>query len=506
MEVTQKMTEKPNSYDKRKDAIYVRQSLDKKDSLSIESQIDKGLSFSDDNAEIYRDKGYSGKNTDRPALQRLKNDIEANQIKRVFVYRLDRISRNISDFYNLYQLMESHNVKFISITENFDTSSPIGRAMMGVLIVFAQMERESIQERVKDNYYYRINDDGRWPGGPAPLGFDNARTDQNKPTLKANSDIEFVKEAFNLYANTPNISLAKVGRILYSKGFRSKRANGQFDNVTISRILQNPIYAIADSLLYKYYQTRKAQISNDISAWDGTTSAHIVGKKPGNSNVRSYTSMENQTVYKTNFSGVVTSKEFITVQERLNANKQFGRSNAPSKMKEFAGKIKCAECGYAIKIYNYPHLNCYGRSALHCCDLSIQMKFPELQAEIVKRIQNELDKVALKIISNLAQKDKENKKIEELNRQIENLIDLAARGEEDIPQISKSIAKLKKQVDEIELNQQRGISFASQAKISGALPLKYSRLNDEEKKSVVQLLIDKITIDKNENIKIYWNL
>ena len=133
VEVAQKMTQRTTKQDIRKDAVYTRQSLDKKDSLSIETQIEKGLALSDENAEVYKDKGYSGKNTERPDLQRLKADIEADKIKRVIVYRLDRISRNIADFYQLYQLMEIHKVEFISISENFDTSTPMGRAMMGRL-------------------------------------------------------------------------------------------------------------------------------------------------------------------------------------------------------------------------------------------------------------------------------------------------------------------------------------------------------------------------------------
>lgn len=139
---------------KRTEAIYARQSVDKKDSVSIETQIEKCELITTGKANIYKDKGYSGKNTDRPELEDLINDIQANKISRVIVYRLDRISRNITDFYNLYSIMQEHGTDFVSVNENFDTSTPMGRAMMGILIVFAQMERESIQERVKDNYYF----------------------------------------------------------------------------------------------------------------------------------------------------------------------------------------------------------------------------------------------------------------------------------------------------------------------------------------------------------------
>lgn len=500
------MVKRMAKQDGRKNAVYARQSLDKKDSLSIETQIDKGKAWAGGDTEVYKDKGYSGKNTDRPDLQRLKADIEADKIKKVIVYRLDRISRNIADFYQLYQIMESHKVEFISISENFDTSTPMGRAMMGILIVFAQMERESIQERVKDNYYYRIAEDGRWPGGKAPKGFDNARTSDNKPTLKPNDEIEMVKIAFESYANDVNTSLGQIGRELYEKGFQSNREGGTFDSVTIARILQNPVYAVADNLLYTYFKMRKAHILNAESSWDGSTSAHIVGKKVGNTNIRKYTSLEEQTVYKTNFKGIVSSETYIAVQERLAKNEMVRRANAPSKMKELAGLVKCAKCGYAIKSNNYPSLSCHGRATLHVCDVSIQLKFPTLQEKVAEEIQKQLDVIASKILQNSIERKQEQDKISQINEEIERLVDLAAMGTMDIEQVSKAIEERKQKVDEIELSQKRNISFTDEARISSYLPLVYRRLNEDEKKSVVQLLIKKIRLYENGDIEIEWKI
>ena len=490
----------------RKDVVYARQSLDKKDSLSIETQVDMGLSMADAGAEVYADKGYSGKNIDRPDLQRMKADIEADRIKRVIVYRLDRISRNIADFYQLYQLMEVHNCEFVSMHENFDTSNPMGRAMMGVLVVFAQMERESIQERVRDNYYYRIEEDGRWPGGPAPRGFEKAKTEDKKPTLKPTPDIEMVKLAFEWYGNDTNTSLAQVGRMLYEKGFRSSRESGCFDNVTVARMLQNPVYAIADSLLYKYYKARKAHISSDESAWDGSTSAHIVGKKAGNANTRKYTSLEEQTVYRTNFKGVIPSVLFITVQERLARNEKLGRSNVPSKMLELSGLVKCAKCGYAIRTNNFPHLNCYGRAALHVCDASFSMNFTILREKVVMEVQKQLDVIARKFLDDSVKAKESSQEIAKINEEIERLVNLAAMGTMSIDQVSKAIEERKHRIDEIQLSQERNISFMEQAKISVSLPLVYHGLNDDQKKLVVNLLIEKILLSENGDMEIIWKI
>ena len=297
-----------------------------------------------------------------------------------------------------------------------------------------------------------------------------------------------------------------MGRKLFAQGFRSKRESGRFDNVTIARILQNPVYAIADSLLYKYFKARRAHISSDPSSWDGSTSCHIVGKRAGNVNTRKYTNLEEQTVYRTNFQGVIPSSLFIAVQERLASNEKLGRANAPSKMLELAGKVKCAKCGYAIRTNNFPHLNCYGRSSLHACDASFSMKFNELREKVAIEIQKQLDVIAQKFVNDSIEAQKNTHEIEEINAEIERLVNLAAKGIGDIEQIAQGIQERKQRIDEIELSQERNLTFMERAKISISLPLVFDRLNDDEKKSVVNLLIEKILLSENGDIEIIWKV
>jgi len=490
----------------KKDAVYARQSLDKKDSLSIEAQIDKGLSFAENGAEIYSDKGFSGKNTDRPDLKRLKEDIELDKIKRVFVYRLDRISRNISDFYNLYQTMKNHDCEFISISENFDTSTPMGRAMMGILIVFAQMERESIQERVKDNYYYRISEDGRWPGGPAPLGFKNARTPDNKPTLVPAADVNMVKKAFEMYGKDPNTSLGQVAIKLYDLGYKSERTNGRFDNTTVRRMLQNPAYAVADKALYRFYISRKAQIESKEEEWDGSTSAYLVGKRDRGGSVNKYTSLDKQHVYRTNFPGIISSSLFISVQERLKLNKQIRRSNSPGKLKELSGLVKCANCGYTIKVNAYPYLNCYGRTSLHCCDVKFKIKVDDLIEKVAVEVQKQLDVIAVKFLTDEDEAHKAIKEIEQLNKEIDNLVNLAALGLGDLPNVKSQIEERRQKIAEIELAQEHKLTFMQRAKISESLPIVYKRYSDDQKKNILNLLIERINVSANGDLEIIWKI
>ena len=155
----------------REDAIYGRQSVDRKDSISIESQIEFcKYELRGGNFRKYTDKGYSGKNTDRPKFQELMADIRRGLIKRVVVYKLDRISRSILDFATMMETFQEYNVEFVSSTEKFDTSTPMGRAMLNICIVFAQLERETIQKRVTDAYYSRCQH-GFHMSGAAPYGF-----------------------------------------------------------------------------------------------------------------------------------------------------------------------------------------------------------------------------------------------------------------------------------------------------------------------------------------------
>ena len=152
-------------------AIYARQSIEKKDSVSIETQIEKCKYYCENqDYKIYKDAGYSGKNINRPQFSKLLEDIKSGIITRVIAYRLDRISRSIADFSQLLIMFDKYNVDFISATENFDTNTPMGRAMINIVMTFAQLERETIVERVTDNYYFRANN-GYWAGGYAPYGY-----------------------------------------------------------------------------------------------------------------------------------------------------------------------------------------------------------------------------------------------------------------------------------------------------------------------------------------------
>ena len=139
--------------------IYVRQSVDKKDSISIETQIEicksKIPSTNTEEVKVYSDKGFSGKSTDRPEFQNMMKELRNGQISKIIIYKLDRISRSLIDFLNMRLEFSKYNVELVSCMEDFDTSTSIGKLMLNMLMMFAEMERETIQKRIKDNYYSR---------------------------------------------------------------------------------------------------------------------------------------------------------------------------------------------------------------------------------------------------------------------------------------------------------------------------------------------------------------
>ena len=279
------MTKPPVSPLTRIDAIYARQSADKADSISIESQIEfcqyecRGEQY-----EVYFDKGYSGKNMERPQFQHLLSAVRAGRIKRVICYKLDRCSRSILDFTRLMELFQHYGVEFISCTEKFDTSTPMGRAMLNICIVFAQLERETIQQRITDAYHARCKR-GFYMGGRIPFGYQLVPyTLDGKKTAKyeeSPAESELLREIYTVYAQ-PATSLADVVAYLQRNGIRNPtRSDGNWVRSHIGRILRNPIYVQADHQIFYYFSTRQVAILNPLEDFIGTNGCYLFTGKDG---------------------------------------------------------------------------------------------------------------------------------------------------------------------------------------------------------------------------------
>jgi len=257
-------------------AIYGRQSVDKQDSISIDSQIEfcqyelKGERY-----HAYTDKGFSGKNTDRPKFQELIRDIEQGLISTVIVYKLDRISRSIIDFARMMELFQRYNVEFVSATEKFDTSTPMGRAMLNICIVFAQLERETIQKRVQDAFHSRCRK-GFFMSGQAPYGYTLERTVidgiRTKKMVADSEAADHVCLMYEMYAR-PNTSFGDIIRTFMERGIATDGI--ELTRSQISYMLKNPVYAQADLDIYDFFKGHGADIVNEASDFAGTNGCYF---------------------------------------------------------------------------------------------------------------------------------------------------------------------------------------------------------------------------------------
>jgi len=232
-------------------AIYTRKSIYIENSESIDTQIKLCKEYfrgNENEFEIFEDEGFSGKNTKRPAFQRMLKLIKMNKFDTLICYRLDRISRNVLDFSTILEELNKYNVAFVSLSEQFDTSSPMGRAMVYIASVFAQLERETIAERVKDSML-ELAKKGCWTGGPSPAGYETMK-EEGKSYLKLiNKD--FVMDLFSTYLKVQ--SLYSTHKIMFEK-YPSLTPNGRSN---LGRILRSPIYVKSNIQVSTYLKLNK---------------------------------------------------------------------------------------------------------------------------------------------------------------------------------------------------------------------------------------------------------
>lgn len=484
-------------------AIYARQSINKKDSISIETQIEicKKEIRDSSSVKVYTDKGFSGKNVLRPSFQQLMSDIKRGLIQNIVVYRLDRISRSVVDFANIIDILNKYNVDFISANEKFDTSTPVGKAMLYIVMVFAQLERETIAERIKDNYYQR-GTEGVWVGGPAPFGFKNTKITLNGrkiATIEPTEDLTLVKRIFEEYSE-PGISLSQIaGKLINERG-------EMWNNIKLSRILHNPAYVMADADIYNYYASMGCIIKNNVDDFNGTNGLNIYGKRSKGEN--KYNNIKDHNIVIALHKGIIPSELFLKVQYKLKKNVRIG-NNGKSSHTWLTGLIKCGYCGRALVVRKYKntrYFNCSGR-ALKICNTAMPTIYAD---DVEKAVYNELREY-IKGFQNIVPKaentdstDANNIKIKlvKVDTEINDLLNNLSSANETL--IMYANDKI------IELNKRRQELLSQLDKINAKRPLKLDipHISDWDnesidfKKDIAQLLIDKILIF-NDRIEIH---
>ncbi len=490
-------------------AIYTRQSIEKKDSESIEVQIEYAKRYLEPNESytVFSDPGYSGKNTRRPDFQKMLQEIEQGKYNKVIVYKLDRISRKVSDFSWLMEFMQQHDCTFISAKENFALDTPAGRAMLYMTSTFAQMERESTSERVKDSYYKRM-ELGVIGGGAAPLGYDNQTMivgGRKHSVYVMNDDIEIIKKMFELYSD-PVTTLSDVKKII-DPMFKVNIATAD-----ISRRLHNPTYVKADASIYNYYYKAGAQIMSPIDSFDGIHGCLIAGKRKANE--RKYTKVTDHVLTVGLHEGVIDSDMFLYIQDKLSRNKQIKNTHR-GQYTWLSGLVKCGDCGYAMVVKRYKRKTGYVNN-FYCSNQSNHktcIPHIHLVADVEEYVYNamlekanEMDRFRKDGNKDINKRILEyHKEIEDINAKIENLVlNLEQARTAAIKYINSRIEEL--DADKLKIEAELG-SYSFQTD-----RLLIPDLNDwdekpmEEKKKAARLLIEKVAITADSSIMMYWKV
>ena len=307
--------------DSRITALYVRVSTGyqiDKDSLPFQKKELKNycvhvLHLSPDELEVYEDAGKSGKNTDRPAFQRMMKKVKAGKVARVVVYKIDRISRNLVDFSQMYDDFKDNRTTFISLNEQFDTSSAIGEAVLKIILVFAELERKLTSERVTGVMIGRAKE-CKWNGARVPYGW--AWDEENEKPIHDEAEAAVVRLMYNMYLETK--TTAAIRDYLNANDIPTKRG-GLWTTKTVGDILHNPINR--GDYRYNYRHSARGK------------------KKP-----------EEEVVYvKDVFPPIVDGETFDKVQEQIAANYKAMNKNGTTHKRKFthvfAGLLVCCDCG-----------------------------------------------------------------------------------------------------------------------------------------------------------------
>lgn len=368
-------------------AIYCRQSVEKKDSISIEQQETACRRLTgEENCIVFADKGFTGANTRRPGFERMMRNINMGMIHKVIVYKVDRISRSLLDFVEIYGIFERHQVEFVSCSEQFDTSTAMGKATLQIIMVFAELERNMIQKRVKDNFYERARK-GLYLSGVAPYGFckkavtiDGIHTHQLAPDQDHPETLQAVKRMYEEYRL--HQSLSSIARALNEQGLRTNRGN-PFSSAAVSRILRNPVYVRADADVYHYLRVRGAVLNQSVEEYTGMFGCTVYGARK-NKTTRKFSDLHGEFVQLNRHEGIISSAEWLAVQYELDQNKPVTNSGKGQNT-WLTGLTKCQFCGMGVTVVNGQrngkrYLNCGGKKQHLCPGRTVVMTFDELES------------------------------------------------------------------------------------------------------------------------------
>lgn len=461
-------------------ALYPRVSgHEQEDNYSIPEQIDRMKKYCESKDwlvyKIYTDSVQTGADMNRPGLQAMIKDCEAGKIDMVLVYKLDRLSRSQKDtLYLIEDVFEKNNVGFTSMTENFDTSTPHGKFIIGILAVFAQLEREKIRERTSLGKKARAAD-GKWHGGSTvPIGYD-----YENDLLQVNEyeKMQILEIADLFLKRTP---VRAIATMMAEKGYKHK--HGEWTAKTIKRVLSNPI--------------NLGLIKDGDQLHPGLHDA------------------------------IIDQETFDAIQAIMEERKAEHGTKRPSAKSLLSSMIFCKHCGGRYARQGN------GKGILYYCCYSRSKKVPKMIKDpncknkyhrtdaLDAAILAEIKKLAIdpeyvdhvranKPVNDVSEKIKSiTLETEKINSQISKMMDLYALGTIDMDVISTKVAELNKtktalqreleSLDVPEANEMTTEEIQSIASL-----MDDDELELEDKRNIIQSLIYYIEID-NEDVLIHW--
>lgn len=521
-------------------AIYSRKSkyTGKGDSIGNQVQMCKDYmmrNYPDEDVSFteYEDEGYTGAITNRPKFQQLMTDIPKQKYDALICYRLDRISRNVADFSSTLSFLQSYNTNFVSIKEQFDTSTPMGRAMIYIASVFAQLERETIAERVRDNMM-ELAKNGRWSGGRLPLGYNSEKVscidDEGKERtsvkLVPNEDeLELVKLIYSTYLKEGSLHKTEVyftqNNIKSSKGIL-------LEKTSLKVILQNPIYVKSTEEVIKYLDDNEWNVYGEPDGISGLLSYNKTKSiiKDGRY-IKVNKDKEEWIAAVSSCPGIIEPDMWIKVQEQFKTNKdKFPRLGKTNKAL-LTGKIKCYQCGSYMRIVHGRVSKVTGKKMFYyCCSMKTKSKGEICNSKNVKAEQLEdtvltslekmgqnREKFLKRVRENKASKniDKEfklkseklAKEIQEKNAIMNGLINKLALAPDiadilinKIKSTREEVKVLENELDKLKHKVEHNKSVSMTLDILGDLLEKCANIKSypfEMQKHIINLVIDNIT-------------
>lgn len=450
-------------------AIYIRVSTDSQaeEGYSIDAQkeqlsaycVSKGIK----NYEFYIDGGWSGSNIERPDIQRLIKDVKENKISHVIVYKLDRLSRSQKDtLYLIEDVFNPYGVDFVSLNESMDTSTPMGRLMLGILSAFAQLERENIRLRTRMGMKERVKS-GLWMGGGRiPFGYDY---NKEKGILVPNKDAEKVRQVYKLYIE--GRSSQDIANLLGLK----------YDKLATQILVRKSNYGIIE------YNGEEYQGKHEP----------------------------------------IISKETYDLAMKCMLERSKVKANTSEYL--LTGLIYCGKCGAKMRYQKWgdkgSKLVCYSQQK----SKPYLVKDPDCDQEKIwcDEVEEVVIKSIFEFANNYRPSETESllpdntlsllyKQQDELNRKIKKLYNVYAESEDNNDILLGTIQDLQKQLknvnQQIELETQNSIIFSRRKErtelLSSINELWYT-MDAKQKKNILRKLINKITIENN-NVHIDFSI